>query len=408
MGPTRQPLRTEVISIDWVCSGLICVYLGLLMFKVIALARTMRRQSQCEIQRSDQVYEPAPELAERIVIVQPILGGDPRLEETLRYNVESLPTDVAFLWLVDEDDKIGSEVASNLAGSRTNIKVIVCPPAADDINPKTFKLGIALQLADRSLFAVLDDDTTIDISSLNAAAESLSEYGLYTGLPLYRPAEHLWGKLVTQFVNNNSVLTYLPLLNFADPMSINGMFYVVNTTAMKRHGGFSTIRHELCDDYAMKKLATNAGWKIRQGITYQFVSTSVETFGQYWGLMHRWFLFSLLLVKDQRRLVQAALVTLLGLPPILLLVASILAIVSVWGWSVWCAGLVIRHVLLAYSRKCARTPSVYFNPILSVVSELLQPIHMIHAVLSSKIQWRSRRIHVRSGMSFQVIEDWDR
>jgi ceramide glucosyltransferase len=39
-------------------------------------------------------------------------------------------------------------------------------------------------------------------------------------------------------------------------------------------------------------------------------------------------------------------------------------------------------------------------PVLSLVSELLQPLHMLHALISRRITWRTRRYLVRANDDF--------
>ena len=40
------------------------------------------------------------------------------------------------------------------------------------------------------------------------------------------------------------------------------------------------------------------------------------------------------------------------------------------------------------------------HPFASLVSELLQPLHLAHALLSNRIRWRSRRYRVISNQDF--------
>ena len=42
------------------------------------------------------------------------------------------------------------------------------------------------------------------------------------------------------------------------------------------------------------------------------------------------------------------------------------------------------------------------SPVLSVVSELLQPLHMLHALVSRRIIWRTRRYLVRANDDFRA------
>ncbi|MEL6107223.1 MAG: hypothetical protein AAFU85_14375, partial [Planctomycetota bacterium] len=119
----------------------------------------------------------APELEppqrREITIVQPILSGDPELPQVLRRQLEALPSDIAFDWLVDDTDTEGRRITKELAQSFRNITIDICPTCASDENPKTFKLQRALERAKRRFFVVLDDDTEVDIVSLQTAIDAL-------------------------------------------------------------------------------------------------------------------------------------------------------------------------------------------------------------------------------------------
>ena len=113
-------------------------------------------------------------------------------------------------------------------------------------------------------------------------------------------------------------MTYLSLLPVVGPLSINGMFYVMRTETMRSLGGFSSIQERLCDDYALARLLLDSGRRIHQGIVPQYLCTSVTGLRHYAQIMHRWFVFAAVLVRDQRPAVQLLLLAALGLPPLLL------------------------------------------------------------------------------------------
>ena len=49
----------------------------------------------------------------KYTVVQPILSGDPRLEEDLMANLKNT-TDMEFIWLVDKSDKIAIQTAEKI------------------------------------------------------------------------------------------------------------------------------------------------------------------------------------------------------------------------------------------------------------------------------------------------------
>lgn len=372
-------------------------YLAILMIKFYLAMGYYQRQK-------DQTYtnEISSEQASQFCIAQPILSGDPKLESTLQSNLESLHKEVNFFWMVDVDDHTAIELCQRLKGSNTTnegrIQIIQCEKSPSNQNPKTWKLQMALEVCDRKLLVVLDDDTTIDDASLAAAWTSLQKKSLYTGLPLYQRGETIWSDLVMHFVANNSVLTYLPPLQLFEPLTINGMFYVTSCDTLRSLGGFSAIVSELCDDYAMKKLYSLGNKRIQQGISYQEISTSVSSFGEYQRLMHRWNVFALQLFKDQRPSIQLFLAFFLGLPPILLLASLSIAFFTPWS-ILWIVPLLIgRDIMLRMARRIIFRRSISVNFFYSVAAECLQPFHLISAAINPSIRWRHRTIRVGHDM----------
>ena len=341
-----------------------------------------------------------------VTVLQPILGGDPFLGQALLTNLQNASDETVFVWLVDETDAIGRQVVEPLALTNSNrIQLVLCPPCPAGINPKLFKLNLAVPQITTEFVAVLDDDTMLAAEHLPRAMASLSTCEVYTGLPRYAPGNNLSSSLVAHFVNNNSILTYLPMLDWTGPLTLNGMFYVLRSDYLKSLGGFELIVDQLCDDYAFARLVLSHGGRLRQGTTSQLLRTSISGPGHYVRQMHRWFLFANQLVLDQTLPIQLLLVVLLGLPP-LLLWGSLLSLAGGWvGASVLISLLLIRHVVLQSLHRRLFPDPPQFSWILSLVAELLQPVHLVHASVSPVIAWRSRRIRVGRRGAFAYLTD---
>ena len=371
-------------------------YLFLLLIKVAFSWYYAARHR--EVQTEDQP----------VTILQPILSGDPFLEEDLRHNINTVTGQVQFLWLVDEDDAEGRRITELLTNeTHGKVTVLLCPPLSETVNPKTFKLQLGLQEVNTEYVAVLDDDTRLDVDNIGKAIYCLHSCDLYTGLPIYSPGKGLWSALVAQFVNNNNIMTYLPLLPLTEPLSLNGMFYVIRTSGLRDLGGFSSIQTKLCDDYALAKLVTSSGGKIRQGITPQYLRTSVENGGQYFRLMHRWFVFAQVLVTDQSVFTQLLLFVLLGLPPFLLWLSIISVLCGWWGVIALGSVLLIRHCIIRLLQRVVFAKLPGFSWWLSILAELLQPIHLLHALIQKTIRWRSRTIRVSGDGGFRYLSRGD-
>jgi ceramide glucosyltransferase len=311
----------------------------------------------------------------------------------LRCNLEQVKA--RFLWLVDEDDAEGLRITGELAeGSNGQAVILRCPPVSGSVNPKTVKLERGLAYVETAYVAVLDDDTIVTAKHFGRAVFALRSCTLYTGLPCYLGGAGFWSSLLTCFVNNNSALTYLPLLPLIGPLTINGMFYVMRSEELRAMGGFASIEEKLCDDYALATLVKRHGGTIHQGVTRQYLRTTVPSAAHYVRLMHRWFLFANTLVRDQPFGVQLLLFFALGLPPLLL-----------WtGFATLSYALpfvlLLRHVVIRSMQDPAGGGT---SAIVSILSELLQPLHWLHATLQHTLRWRTRRIALGADGTFSYI-----
>ena len=361
-----------------------------------------------------------------LTIVQPILSGDPLLKQCLEHHLKW--SEVSFLWLIDEDDLEAQTIAKDLQKTYRNIQVLSCPTVPQELNPKAFKLQLALEHISSDYIAIVDDDTRLSKEGLAQALYSLrhsSKYGLkhsqatiVTGLPYYSDGSNLWSNLVAHFVNNNSIVTYLPLLNFMEPLSINGMFYVMSRGGLERVGGFKTIWQQLSDDFAMARLVQTSGGKIIQTPTTHAVQTSVKDAKHYTQLMHRWFLFAQTQVTEQSLAIRILLGLMLGFPSILLWMIACLSIYSVITLVInqvflplfvisisLSLFILIRHKALKYLHKLFLIKPPNFSPALSLLAELLQPLHMLHALVQKNIVWRSRKIRLEKDGRFNYLHN---
>lgn len=339
----------------------------------------------------------APRLAARVSVLQPILSGDPGLATMLAENLANHP-DADFVWLVDADDAEGIRVATKVSAGARNVTVRVCPPAPSGVNPKVFKLALALPDCGE-LVAVLDDDTVLPPGALARAAAHLAEADLVTGLPYYRPGETVWGALVAAFVNANSLLTYLPVAELTDPVTINGMFYLTPRTTLDEVGGFAAIERGLCDDYELALLYRRAGRRIAQTAIAHPLATTVPGGWEYRRIMRRWMLFAGRLLRDLPDDPRArAAVGLVSVPVVLPLAALVCALASGSApASGAAAGVVVaKAVAMAGWRRRAwgaRTSAAGLAA--EIVSDLVQPLHAVAALgRPASVTWRGKQFRV--------------
>lgn len=387
--------------------------LGYLGLQAAKAAITLRTAS-----RAPAATEPTDEAIGKVVVVQPILSGDPGLEDALRDNLLSLDG-ARFVWLVDEDDLEAQRVVAQIVRSngwsresgpqpartvRSNdlstprVDVRLCPPAPDGVNPKLAKLQPALdEAADDEVFLVLDDDTRLPRASLGALLGGLERATLATGLPAYLPGSTPWAQLVEQFVDNNAAMTYLTL----DPVTINGMTWAMRVADLRALGGFTPILRNLTDDLAVAGAVLRSGGSICQTASPQWITTTVESPGQYVRLLHRWMLFANLLLRRQPVRTVAAISVLHGTHPNLLW-ATVVGAIRERRPGLLLGVLAGRVVLLRLVQRRIYGRSLH-RPGLSLASELVQPLHLGHGAVQRTIRWRTHTYRVVADDDFREV-----
>lgn len=333
-----------------------------------------------------------PALADEpeVVVLQPILSGDPHLAGQLAANLAHHPA-ARFRWLVDSADTEGLRVARELAASAgTRVQVREFPPCPDATNPKVFKLARAVEPGDR-LLAVLDDDTVLPQGALARAATALRDGDLVTGLPHYLSEGSVWSRLVAAFVNGNALLTYPPLAALARPVTINGMFYLTTADALARAGGFGAIEHLVCDDYELALAFRAAGLRLVQAAIPVTLRTTVAGPLAYLHLMRRWQVFAGRLLRAEAG---AALLLLVVVPTVLPVV--VLALAGGAGAPSLALAMVVALaakavVTAALRRRLLGAPAGVAAVPLEVVADLLQPVHAVLALARpGRFTWRGR------------------
>ncbi len=367
-------------------------YLLLLMAKASATCFQARKEEQ----------EDAPVLRPGdLTVGQAILSGDAGLQEMLESNLESLHGQ-NFLWLCDEDDDEALGIAKELRARHPEerITVVSCPPCPAGLNPKVFKLIHGSSRVYTPFLLVLDDDTHLPSRSAAMLVHQARTHDIATGLPQYRNGSGLPSSLLAQFVNNNSALTYLSLLPMIEPVSINGMCYVMRA---EKVGVFQEISGHLTDDLALATLIRRRGGSIHQSSARQMLATQVHGMRHYRRMMHRWYVFAMLLLKEQPIGIKLIIILLHGSHPLLLwgLVAMVAATPSMLTVGLLMGTLVLRAGMLILIQRRVFHDGMHL-PWISLASELLQPFHLIHAMMDRNIQWRGRRYRVHASDRFEA------
>lgn len=368
-------------------------YLGMVGVRAALAARVARGQAPA-----------TPHRGAGVDIAQAILSGDPRLAAVLRDTVESLP-EARFLWLVDEDDPVAQATCATLKAAHpaARIDVLVVPPAPDRRNPKLWKLEAARQVSTAPVFLVLDDDTRMTALTLGALVRALDTHALATSLPVYRATPGWPSQLLAQFVADNAAATYLSLQPWIAPVTINGMAYAIRRSALEAMGGFAPLLTHLTDDLAVATRVRAGGGTIAQVPATHEVETTVRDLAHYRQLMHRWTLFAVLLLRTQPLRIQALVTVVLGLPAVLLMLMAAVAVVSpsIGRWATLALVLAVRSVVIVWLHRAVGTSGRH-RVVASIVNELWQPVHLVHALVSPVIVWRTRRYRVRANDDFET------
>lgn len=340
-------------------------------------------------------------------IVQPILSGDPLLENMLISNVVENKDNI-FLWLIDDEDKLAHEVVATIKSSYPHVKInaISFPPCPERINPKIFKISQAIKEIKTEHFIILDDDAYLPNKTLNTLIEQLNNNcDLSTALPFYRHNNTFFSKLINQFVNNNSSLTYIPPLFFTKPLSINGMCYALKTSTAIEFDSFNGIKGFLADDLSLAKLLSNSNKKLKQIVEPVFLQTFVNNGDVYLRLMHRWFLFAKLFLENHTAKNNFLIFIAQGVHPFLLWVLLVMSVINLNSYEliIFISVLALRTTLISsINKKYTGLNNHIF--LFSFVSELLQPIHFLHSLFSRKIKWRTHYYHVIKNEEFYEIK----
>jgi len=348
---------------------------------------------------------PSQTISGSVSILQPILSGDPALGETLESNVTTLP-DAPFLWLVDADDSCGITTCETLSAKYPDrsLTIVRCPSPPQGINPKVFKLAAALASVRTALFVVLDDDTRLTAPGLRALIDGLnSGAALATGLPRYHAAEGRYSAWLAEFVNSAAVLTYLPALAFAEPLSIHGMCYAMRTEDARRGDVFHVIERCLTDDLALARHLQREGLRLHQTVQPHDIATSVPSLAALLRILRRWFVFTRLLLDQHPISTRLAVAASYGLPPILLWSLLSLAFFSLTNATALLVTIALRAVLISAVKHRflgSRVPSLV---LVSLLLELAQPALLATAYFRSTIQWRKRTIRVHAMDQFEYI-----
>ena len=351
----------------------------------------------------------------KYTVLQPILSGDPRLEEDLKANLKNT-TDMNFIWLVDKSDKVAINTVESILKDKNysnRIEVYYLDDVPQELNPKIFKLAQVVDKIKTEYSIILDDDAVIDrkkLDELSVYEKDKSEW-IATGIPFNYNIKGFYSKLISAFINSNSIFSYFSLSFLKENKTINGMFYILRTDILKKYSAFEEIKYWLCDDLALATYLLSKKVKIIQSTIFCNVRNTVPSLKRYILLMKRWLLFSNVYMKNAfsvKFLLMILLPTLL--PTILLFFSFYLGIdYLVIILNLFIGKIALFHIVRLFiyqvkeqensSKKSLFTFSPQTTEILyELLSEFLLPFMLIYTLLTPPvILWRNKKIRVKDG-----------
>ncbi len=351
----------------------------------------------------------------KYTVLQPILSGDPRLEEDLKANLKNT-TDMKFIWLVDKSDKVAINTVENILKDKNysnRIEVYYLDDVPQELNPKIFKLAQVVDKIKTEYSIILDDDAVIDrkkLDELSVYEKDKSEW-IATGIPFNYNIKGFYSKLISAFINSNSIFSYFSMSFLNENKTINGMFYILRTDILKKYSAFDEIKYWLCDDLALATYLLSKKVKIIQSTIFCNVRNTVPSLKRYILLMKRWLLFSNVYMKNAFSVKFLFIILLPTLLPTILLFFSFYLGIDylVIVLNLFIGKIALFHITRIfiyqgnYEENSSKKSLFTFSPqtteiLYELLSEFLLPFMLIYTLLTPPvILWRNKKIRVKDG-----------
>ena len=345
----------------------------------------------------------------KYTVVQPILSGDTRLEDDLSANLKNTD-EMKFIWLVDKSDCLARQTVENILKNKnysSRVEVFYLDDVPQEVNPKVFKLSQAIKKIKTEYTVILDDDAVIDrkkLDELSIYEKDKAEW-IVTGIPYNYNIKGFYSKLISAFINSNSIFSYFSMSFLKENKTINGMFYILRTDILKKYSAFEEIKYWLCDDLALATYLLSKNVKIIQSTIFCNVRNTVPNFRKYILLMKRWLLFSNVYMKNAFSIKFLFIILLpVFLPAILLFLSFYFGInhfIMVIVLFVGKVGLFHIVRLFIYQSEIQKKGNFFHKADelpYELASEFLLPFILVYTLLTSPvIIWRNKKIRVKDG-----------
>ena len=350
--------------------------------------------------------------------VQPILSGDTRLEEDLAANLKNTE-DMKFIWLVDKSDSTAIKTVEKILEKENysdRVEVYKLDDVPQEVNPKIFKLAQIVDKIKTEYTVILDDDSVMDrkrLDELSIYEKDKSEW-IATGIPFNSNISGFYSKLISAFINSNSIFSYFSMSFLKENRTINGMFYILRTDILKKYNAFEEIKYWLCDDLALATYLLSKNVRIIQSTIFCNVRNTVPDLKKYILLMKRWLLFGNVYMKN---VFSVNFLFMILLPTILPTMLLFLSFYLGINYLLTVFYLFISKVVLFYvirlsiyrvkrEEKEKKSEKTVFMTLLfqitqllyELISEFILPFMLLYTLLTPPvIIWRNKKIRVKDG-----------
>ncbi len=350
--------------------------------------------------------------------VQPILSGDTRLEEDLTANLKNTE-DIKFIWLVDKSDSTAIKTVEKILKKENysdRVEVYELDDVPQEVNPKIFKLAQIVDKIKTEYTVILDDDSVMDrkrFDELSIYEKDKSEW-IATGIPFNSNISGFYSKLISAFINSNSIFSYFSMSFLKENRTINGMFYILRTDILKRYNAFEEIKYWLCDDLALATYLLSKNVKIIQSTIFCNVRNTVPDLKKYILLMKRWLLFGNVYMKNAFSVNFLFMILLPTILPTMLLFLSFYLGINylLTVFYLFISKVVLFYVIRLFIYRVKREEKeknsgkmVFMTLLLQItqllyelISEFMLPFMLLYTLFTPPvIIWRNKKIKVKDG-----------
>lgn len=354
----------------------------------------------------------APHIWPNISLIQPITRGAANLKYNLQCRFElEYPAKIQHLLVCDLGDIKSQEICQNIKTQYQTVDIDILTIPSDNIADKIAKMQYGIAEATGEILCFIDDDIALKPNAMKEMIPYLLEPGVGAtfGLASAISWNNIWSSLMSAFVNNNALLTYIPVTYIIPPFTITGHIFAVTRKNFDAANGFNNMQQQINDDHELAFRLQDIGLTLKQTPIIYRVSNEFMSFSEYANQIKRWFVFPRQSMIQGLSIKQKIITYAMSLG---LFIPSLSALITlIFPSQITLLSLLI--ILLIHFTVYAYCHLVYLNPLMPInrwplllVSAIITPIQVFFTLFSpnNDIIWRGRRLRIAKGGYFEVIE----